>query len=63
MQNIWDTDEEEKKRRMMMGAPLEGIQYRQQDNQQQAPVREQKGPDDIGTTAQKIMVNRGINDK
>ena len=62
MQTIWDTAEEEKKRRMMMGAPLEGIQYRQADGgQQPAPVQERKGPDSIGTTAQKIMVNRGIN--
>jgi len=62
MEGIWgSTDEDERKRKMIMGAPLEGIQYQRQDNQQQAPVREQKGPDSVGTTAQKIMVNRGIN--
>jgi len=59
MQNIWDTDEEEKKRRMMMGAPLEGIQYQRQDTQQ-APVREQAGPPSVASTAKNMAVNRAL---
>jgi len=58
MTTIWD--EEEKKRKQMMGAPLATVSV-ESPTPVNPNIQEQKGPPGVATTAQNIMVNRALN--
>jgi len=58
MATIWD--EEEKKRRQMIGAPLATVSV-ESPTAVNPNIQEQKGPPGIGQVAQNIVVNRALN--